>query len=200
MKFTANDICKMALFAAASAVLAQIAFPLPFSPVPISLGMLGTFVSGVFLRPKCAFFTQLCYLTLGAAGMPVFGHFTGGLGVMTGPTGGYLLAYPFMALTVSLSIEYGERILALKPGKKTFPLQVVTVGGLTVSVFVCYALGTSWLMRLTGLPLSKALTLAVYPFLPLDAVKIAFSILTLLPLRERVLRTTFVKNTAKREA
>ena len=91
MKFTTRDICQIGIFVVASAVLAQIAIPLPFSPVPISLGLLGAFLSGIFLRPKCALFAQLVYLALGGMGLPVFGHFTGGLGILVGPTGGYLL-------------------------------------------------------------------------------------------------------------
>lgn len=200
MKFTTSDICKMGIFVVASAVLAQITFTLPFSPVPISMGPVGTFVAGIFLRPKCAFFTQIGYLTLGAAGMPVFGHFTGGLGILTGPTAGYLLAYPLMSLIVSCSIEYGERVLALKPGESNRRLQAIVVSSLMVSVLLCYTLGTCWLMHLTKLPLAKALTLAVYPFIPLDAVKVVFSAFALLPLRKRVLRTTLANNTSRQEA
>lgn len=199
MKFSTREICLMSLFVVASAVLAQIVFPLPFSPVPISFGLIGTFISGIFLRPKCAFFTQICYLALGGAGMPVFGHFSGGLGILTGPTGGYLLAYPLMALIVSVAIENGEHMLAQKEDTKKPLLQGLVICSLSLSVLVCYALGTFWLAHLMKLPFSKALSLAVYPFIPLDALKIAFTTFAVLPLRERVLRTGIMSERAKQE-
>ncbi len=187
MKFTTRDICQIGVFVVTAAVLAQIAFPLPFSPVPVSLGLLGTFVSGIFLRPKCAFFAQICYLTLGGMGLPIFGYFTGGLGILVGPTGGYLLAYPIMALIVAIAVETCDRKLTSKPGRKKLAPPFIFCS-LAIAMLACYALGTAWLAHLTKLPVPKALALAVYPFIPLDVLKMAFTAFALLPLRERVLR------------
>ena len=188
MKFTTRELCQIGIFVVASAALAQIAIPLPFTPVPVSLGLMATFVSGIFLRPKSALFAQIVYLTLGGMGLPVFGHFTGGLGILIGPTGGYLLAYPIMALIVAAAIEGYERNLAARFGSSKLPLLCLAFCSLTAAMLVCYTLGTAWLMFLMKLSLSKALALAVYPFIPLDIFKMAFTALAILPLRERVLR------------
>jgi len=186
MKFTTRDICQMSIFVAASAVLAQIVFPLPFSPVPISLGMLGAYASGIFLRPRCAFFAQVCYLLIGSAGLPVFHQFHGGVGVIAGPTGGYLLAYPIMALIVSTAVERGERVSPHKPAARSPRYSALIFASLSLATLVCYTLGTWRMMQVTNLPLAPVLSLAVYPFIPLDLLKITFSTFALLPLRGRV--------------
>lgn len=200
MKFTTRELCQIGIFVVASAVLAQIAIPLPFTPVPVSFGLLAAFVSGIFLRPRCAVFAQVVYLTLGGMGLPVFGHFTGGLGILVGPTGGYLLAYPIMALIVAITVEGYEHNLAARFGTSRLPLLCLTFCALTAAMLVCYTLGTAWLMFLMQLPLSKALALAVYPFIPLDLFKVAFTALAILPLRERVLRMDLMHGRAKQGA
>ena len=93
----------IAFFAALTAVLAQIAIPIPFSPVPISFGLVAVYISGILLKPKHALYSQICYLILGMMGVPVFGGFKGGIGVLFGPTGGYLIVYPLMAWIVAMA-------------------------------------------------------------------------------------------------
>ena len=65
-----------ALFAAVTAVLAQISVPIPVSAVPFSLGIVGVFLSGALLGRKEALISQLIYILLGAVGLPVFSQFT----------------------------------------------------------------------------------------------------------------------------
>lgn len=180
MKFTARELCRISVFVVVSAVMAQIIVPLPFTPVPISLGLMAVFVTGVFLPPRDAFFAQICYLTLGAMGLPVFARMSGGLGILIGPTGGYLLAYPIMALIASSAL--------VRRGLTTRGAVLLSLGSMTAALFVCYAMGTAWLMFLMNLPLSRALAFAVYPFIPLDLLKIAFTSFAVLPLRGRVLQ------------
>lgn len=190
MKFTTRELCRIGVFIVVSAVLSQISIPLPFTPVPISLGLTGTFVAGIFLSPRCALFSQIGYLALGATGLPIYAQFSGGLGVLVGPTGGYLMAYPLMAVAVSWAIETQERFAARTVGGETarkFSLAASAVVGMVLAMFICYTLGTSWLMRVMNMPLSRALALAVYPFIPLDIAKIAFTAIALLPVRSRVL-------------
>src|SRR5579859_3836115 len=86
---------------------AQVSFPLPFTPVPLSLQTLGVLLIGALYGPRLGFLTLLAYLLEGLAGLPVFalGHSawsasTASLPVILGPTAGYLLACPFAAALV----------------------------------------------------------------------------------------------------
>lgn len=152
-----------AMFTAITAVSAQIIIPLGFTPVPFSMAMMAVFFTGALLSPKAALLSQLAYILLGAAGAPVFSGFSGGLQKLVGPTGGYLLAYPVMALIVALFAE--------KWGHSVIKYAVA----MTVATAVLYALGTIQLMLLTGSNVAGALAMAVVPFLPLDLLKIALS-------------------------
>ena len=82
-----------ALFAALTAIFSQIMIPLPFTPVPINLALLAVWLCGSVLGAKRGALAILVYLLLGAIGVPVFHGFMGGIGVLAGPTGGYIIGY-----------------------------------------------------------------------------------------------------------
>ena len=103
--FRVADLVFTALFAALTAVCAVIAVPMPMTTVPVSLLVLGVFLTGALLEKKLAFLAELIYLLVGAAGLPVFSGFSSGIGVLFGPTGGYLLASPLMAFLIAWIIE-----------------------------------------------------------------------------------------------
>lgn len=151
-----------ALFAALTAVLSQ--FSIPIGPVPINLATLSVFIAGAVLGAKFGALSQLVYVLLGAAGLPVFAGFRGGVHVIVGPTGGYILGYIAAAWLVGLiSRHFGGKILGLL---------VSMVAGL----LLCYLLGTVWFIIVTKTGLWASLTLCVLPFLIGDAVKIAAAI------------------------
>ena len=127
-----------ALLAAVTAVCAQIILPLPFTPVFFSLLVLAVLLTGAVLPPRWAAAAQLCYLALGFFGVPVFGGFKGGPGVLLGPTGGYLAACPLMALVVALLIQ----------GKKRTVWRYLAA--MCAALVLCYTLGTIWFCLLTG--------------------------------------------------
>ena len=148
-----------ALFAALTAVLSQIAINL--GPVPFNLATFSVLTAGAVLGKKLGAFSQLVYVLLGAVGVPVFSLFRGGLAMLVGPTGGYLVGYVLGAFVVGL--------LAERLGHKIHWLVVAMLGG-----FVTYmTLGTVWFMILTKNSLSQALALCVVPFLLGDSLKIA---------------------------
>lgn len=150
-----------AIFSAVTAALAQVAFPLPFSPVPFSLSVLGVFLTGAVLEKKYAIYAQLVYIFMGAMGLPVFAGLKGGLGSLAGPTGGFILAYPFMALAVAWVVE--------KLGKKNFISYLL---GMLAALLVCYFLGAVWLAAQTGMSFGGALAAGVMPFIVPDLIKI----------------------------
>lgn len=102
MKLQTKQMLMAAIFAAIIAICAQIAIPLPFTQVQFSMCVLAVFLCGGVLGIKYGCISVLVYLLLGACGMPVFGKFMGGLGALFGPTGGYMVAYPLMVITIGL--------------------------------------------------------------------------------------------------
>ena len=84
---------RVAIMAAVTMVSAQISLPLPFSPVPLVLSNMAAVIAGILLGPRDGVICMLVYLALGTAGLPVFAGFHGGLGVLVGPTGGYLIGF-----------------------------------------------------------------------------------------------------------
>lgn len=96
MKPTTNrvySLCVTALFAAILAVLSPLSIPLPFTPVPLSLGTFAVYLAAAAGGVRWGTLSVAVYLLLGAVGIPVFAGYSGGLQVLVGPTGGYLIGY-----------------------------------------------------------------------------------------------------------
>ncbi len=161
MKIRSLVLC--ALLAALTAVLSQLSIPLP-GMVPINLAMLSVCLCGALLGAKLGIISQLVYLCLGLVGIPVFAGFRGGLSVLAGPTGGYLIGYAVAAFLIGW-------ILQQKPSKPMLPI------AMAVGLLACYTLGTAWYMLSTSTALVPALTACVLPFLPGDVVKIVVACL-----------------------
>lgn len=149
-----------ALFAALTAVCSMISIPLPFTPVPINLATLSFFLAGGLLGSRYGAVSQVVYVFLGAVGLPVFAGFTGGLGIITGATGGYIIGYVAGAWLIGLMTE--------KLGHGFYRNIISMVCGLAV----CYTLGTLWFMFITSTGFAAALMMCVVPFLIGDAIKI----------------------------
>ena len=146
------------------AACAQVALPLGFTPVPLTLGPFAVLLVGLWLSPRLAATALTAYLAEGAMGLPVFapGPFASpGFAHLLGPTAGYLLAYPFAAALIAL--------LWRRSGKSfTAALASASAGSLLI-----LASGAVWLAVLTHASPAAALTLAILPFLPGDALKVA---------------------------
>lgn len=147
-----------ALLAALTAACARISIPTPWG-IPISLAMLGVFLSGTLLGAKWGAAAQLVYLLAGLVGLPIFSGGQAGVPTLVGPTGGYLVGYlAAAALTGALAQRGSARWMP--------PLAMVC------GLAACYTLGTLWFMYLSQSGLAAALGLCVLPFLPGDALKI----------------------------
>lgn len=145
------------------AVAAHCIVPLPFTPVPLTLGDLAVVLVGLALAPELAFAALALYLAEGAAGLPVFAPSgLSGIAHFFGPTGGYLFAYPFAAAAAS----YLVRKLRTLPTYAAGSIAAFATGMLIMTS------GAAWL----GLYLHHSATLtfqlAVLPFLPGQLVKI----------------------------
>ena len=147
------------------AVCAHISVPLLFTPVPLTLQTFAVLLLGLTLAPATAFAALALYLIEGAAGLPVFSpHGPGGLLQLMGPTGGYLLSYPFVAALTSL--------LARRVGRASFTSYALSAAAGSLLIL---ALGALWFSVLTHLPFTTALKMTVWPFLPGDALKVCAS-------------------------
>lgn len=160
-KMTTFELCISAFFAALTAVLAQIAIPI--GPVPITLGSFAVLLSGVLLGAKSGTVSQIVYVLLGAVGVPVFASFKAGVGVLAGPTGGYIAGYILAAWIAGF--------IAGRFGNKIYVLLLAAFAGYLVYT----AAGTFWYMFSTGTGLSETLMVCVVPFLPGDAIKIVLA-------------------------
>lgn len=169
------------LFAAFTAVFSQIS--LPIGPVPISCSLIAVYLAGLFLPVKTAALSQLVYLLLGIIGVPVFAGFQSGAARLAGPTGGYLLVYPVIALILSLAMVIYDKKLARKP-LAARAAYIVSV--MLVSLIVCYAAGTAWFTVFSGSSFQKALSLTVVPFIAGDIAKIVLCTVVTLSARERL--------------
>jgi len=146
------------------AACAHVTLPLWFTPVPLTLGNFAVLVLGLLLSPRLVGATLAAYLAEGALGLPVFAPgfaMTGGLAHLLGPTGGYLLAYPAAAMLISFVWRRGGRGFS-------WALASAALGSLVI--FSC---GAVWLAALTHVSARTAAALAVLPFLPGDALKVA---------------------------
>lgn len=162
MKIKTKNLVVCALMAALTAVFSQIAVPI--GPVPINLALLSIFVAGAFLGPVYGTLSQLVYVLLGAISIPVFANFSGGLGIIVGPTGGYIIGYIFTAFITGIII---------KKSNKSILMYIIAM---VLGLVACYSLGTAWFIYVTKRTLIESLTLCVFPFLIGDAVKIALAI------------------------
>ena len=165
-----------AFFAALTVAGAMITIPLPFSPVPINLALFSVFCAGILLGPKMGSLSIIVYVCLGLIGLPVFANFTGGPGVLIGPTGGYIVGYVAAAFLAGL----------LSKGSNCSVPRMI--GALVVGLAACYTLGTLWFVFITKTGLISALFLCVIPFLAGDAIKILATILIAKKLRPLLAR------------
>ena len=159
-KIKTKQMVLIALMTAVTCVLGPLSIPLPFSPVPISLTNFAIFLAIFVLGMKNGTISFVIYLLLGAVGVPVFSSFRGGLQVLAGPTGGYLIGFIFLALIMGFALDHFDRKL------------VPTIIGMIIGMVVCYAFGTVWLAKLLSLSFKEGLMMGVIPYLPGDAAKI----------------------------
>lgn len=174
-RFSTKDLVLTGMFTALLCVMAQITIPI--QPIPFTLSLFALFLIGALLQPRYAFLAALVYLLLGAFGVPVFANLRGGLMALTGPTGGYLMAYPLMTLVTALFGQFGKkhRMIALTTG-------------MLLSLLLCYLIGTLWFTFITGKTLYVALTLCVFPFVPFDILKIVLAVSVSLLIRKALMK------------
>ena len=145
------------------AVCARVSVPVPFTPVPLTLSNFGVLLVGLTLGSRRGFAALVLYLAEGASGLPVFSPAgLGGTAQLFGATGGFLLAYPFVAFTAGWIFERAEKTFA----RGAF-------AGIAAEILL-FASGLTWLAVLTH-SVAKAFMFGLYWFFFAEIIKVLFA-------------------------
>ncbi|WMJ80741.1 biotin transporter BioY [Clostridium sp. MB40-C1] len=158
-KINIRDIIYSAMFAAIISVLGYVIIPLPFSPVPITAQTLAVMLAGCVLTPIQAGLSISTFLFLGIIGIPVFSGGRAGIGVIAGPTGGYLIGFLIGTIVISLIKGKGDSIVRL--------IFSSILGG----IIIVYLIGVPWLGKVSGIGVYKAFISGALPFIWGDLFK-----------------------------
>lgn len=156
------DLVITALFAAVIAVSSQITFPLP-SGIPVTLQTLSVAACGYCLGLKKSLSAVLTYLFMGLAGLPVFSGFSGGIPVLFGKTGGFIIGFVFLAFFCGISEATQNKLLKILLG--------------IVGILLCHFVGIVWFSYLIGMNIWAGFLLVSLPFLLKDFVCVIVALL-----------------------
>jgi len=159
-----RDVALVGGAALLTALLAQVAIPVAGSPVPITGQTLAVVVTAAALGPARGVAGQALYLLLGIIGLPFYSDATGGVEVVVGATGGYLLGFLPAAYLIGLAARHGQ------DRRFTRALPLFAAGQLVI-----FAVGVPWLAVAADLSAAQALEAGFYPFLVGGAVKAAIA-------------------------
>lgn len=170
------DACVIVGGSLLMALCAHVSIPLWFTPVPITLQTFGVILLALTLGGRRAAAAMVLYLIEGASGFPVFSpHGSGGAAQLVGPTGGFLLAYPFAAFfggVIAQNWLHRTRFLGF-------------AAGAIATEFIIFLFGATWLGFLSHQPMRAILIAAVFPFIPGEVLKATAAIALALGKRER---------------
>ncbi|MDI6822490.1 MAG: biotin transporter BioY [Actinomycetota bacterium] len=158
MRIGIRDMVLVALFAALTAIGAWIRIPI--QPVPITFQVFFALLAGAILGAWLGALSQIIYILLGCIGLPVFAGGSSGLGVLFGPTGGYLFGFVIGAYLIGGMVGIRQN-----PGYLWFLVSML------LGVAVIYLLGMIQLMMVTRMTFQKALAVGVLPFIGIDLIK-----------------------------
>ena len=171
-KTSVRDLCSIAIMAAVTAVMAQIAIPMPMG-VPMTMQTFAVTMAGVILGSKKGGMSSLVYVLLGAIGVPVFAGFSGGIQNLIGPTGGFIISFPIMAYVIGLGVEMRKK-------KGMFTLMVV------LGTVLNYVVGVAMFCIVMDSSIMTAITACVLPFIPTAIIKAVLASILGLQIRKRL--------------
>lgn len=146
-----------AMFAAITGILAQVEIPLPL--VPISGQTLAVGLAATIIGSRLGAISMICYLAIGAVGIPVFAGFSGGMQVLIGPTGGYIIGFIVAAFFIGLILE-----------KTKFTIPMACIANI-IGMIITLAIGTVQLKLVLDMSWPQAMAAGVYPFIVVGLIK-----------------------------
>ncbi|MGI8313663.1 biotin transporter BioY [Halobacillus mangrovi] len=176
-------IVNCAIFAAITAILAQVEIPLPV--VPISGQTLAVGLTATILGSRQGAIAMVGYAALGAIGLPVFAGFKGGAQVLVGPTGGYIFGFILTAFITGLILE-----------KTKFNLTMALVANI-VGMIVTLICGTVQLKFVLDMSWNQALAAGVYPFIAVGLIKAFLASWIGITVRNRLVKARFLPENKK---
>lgn len=161
------DMVYIAIGAALIAICSWISIP---TAVPFTLQTFAVFFVLLLLGGERGTIATLVYVLLGAVGVPVFAGFSGGIGILLGSTGGYIIGFLFVGLIYILFEKFFKKNIVMK------------IVALVLGLAVCYAFGTAWFMHVyiknSGeVGLLTVLGWCVFPFIIPDLIKMALAVI-----------------------
>ena len=160
--FTIRDTCFISIFTAVIAICAQLSIPMPIG-VPFTLQTFAIPLAGIILGAKRGSLAVLIYIMLGITGVPVFAGFKGGFGVLFGPTGGYIISFPIMALCAGVNF---------KKIKNIWIQNAVLASGLVLGCAINYMFGMLVGKTVVSCSWEQAFAVFVLPYIPTAVLKI----------------------------
>ena len=170
-----KDLCMISLWTSVIAVMAQIAIPMPMG-VPMTMQTFAITLAAIILGAKKGAIATGIYVLLGAIGMPVFANFTGGLHIVAGATGGFIISFPIMAFIIGWGVDYKEKMRGIL---------IVTI---IVGTIVNYVIGVLIFCLVTGSSIVAGITACIIPFIPTAIIKAVAGGIVGIKMRDRMVK------------
>ena len=167
-----SNIQNLTLTALVAAILCVMGpLVIPIGMIPMSLTNMVIYLAIILLDKKRATISVVIYLLIGFVGLPVFAGYTGGVGKLLGPTGGYLIGYLVLGWIAGKVLEAMNRV------QRTEKLKMKQMLALGVGTLGLYLVGTLWLMFQSKLDFMIALSVGVLPFVIFDIIKMILAVI-----------------------
>ncbi len=168
----AYPIVLVGVFVAITTICAWISIPMV--PIPVTLQTIGVFLTASILGTKKGTVSIIIYILLGAVGLPVFSNFTGGIGILISPTGGFLIGFIPTAFITGFITEHLKNNM------------ITNIFALTLGLIPCYFLGALWYCIYAKVDIIASILVCVAPFLIGDTVKIFIASILVTKLKKHI--------------
>ena len=172
LNLSVKEITLVGLATAIMGIFSQLALPIPFTTVPLTLQTFGLVIFSVVLGKKIGTLSILIWALLGTIGIPVFSGFSSGLGVLVGPNGGYIIGFIFMSFIIGYT------------STSTNKNNILLFVGVYLGQAVQYTFGVIQLKIVLGLSLPNALLAGLYPFILKDIIMITVAVTLALSIKK----------------
>ena len=172
LNLSVKEITLVGLATAIMGIFSQLALPIPFTTVPLTLQTFGLVIISVVLGKKIGTLSILIWALLGTIGIPVFSGFSSGLGVLVGPNGGYIIGFIFMSFIIGYT------------STSTNKNNILLFVGVYLGQAVQYTFGVIQLKIVLGLSLPNALLAGLYPFILKDIIMITVAVTLALSIKK----------------